>query len=117
LRRGAESGAGAAPSEHAAWARLELDEERQVLVALARFPEVVAEACAQREPSLLTRGVLDLAQVTAHYLTAGNKDRAKRILLDDDAELRGARLALVDAVRQALKNGLAILGLQAPDAM
>ena len=41
----------------------------------------------------------------------------KRILLEGDDELRDARLWLVDAIRQTLASGLAILGVKAPDAM
>ncbi|MEE2902586.1 MAG: arginine--tRNA ligase [Myxococcota bacterium] len=96
---------------------LALNEERNVLMALAHFPQAIEDACNSFEPSLLTRNLLDLAQATAQYLTAGNKDRSKRILLEDEPELRDARLHLVDALRQTLRSGLAILGVKAPEAM
>jgi arginyl-tRNA synthetase len=80
------------------------------------LPEAVAEACDAFEPSILTRSLLELAQATSHYLTSGNQERAKRILVED-AALRGARLHLVDAARATLTTGLAILGVRAPDAM
>ena len=35
----------------------------------------------------------------------------------DEAQTRNARLALISAARQALRNGLAILGVSAPEAM
>ncbi|HWD36784.1 MAG TPA: DALR anticodon-binding domain-containing protein, partial [Casimicrobiaceae bacterium] len=41
---------------------------------------------------------------------------AERFLVDD-AKLRDARLALIVAVGQVLRNGLAILGIRAPDEM
>jgi arginyl-tRNA synthetase len=97
--------------------RLTLDEERAVLLALGAFPDAVLEATEGFEPSLVTRALLDLAQVTAAYLTAGNRDRAMRVLVEDDAELRAARLWLVDAVRNTLRAGLALLGVRAPEAM
>ena len=65
----------------------------------------------------MTRAILDLAQVMSSYLTAGNKEREKRVLLEDRLDLRGARLALIDAVRNVMAVGLAILGVQAPEAM
>jgi arginyl-tRNA synthetase len=97
--------------------RLNLEEERNVMMALAHFPEAIIEACDHFEPSLLTRALLDIAQCTAQYLTAGNKDRSKRILVEGDDELKNARLFLVDAIRQTIASGLAILGVKAPKAM
>jgi arginyl-tRNA synthetase len=108
--------AGGVPPEKADLARLVLDEERSVMLALARLPDAVAEATDAFEPSILTRAVLELSQATSHYLTSGNQDRTKRILVEDEA-VRGARLHLVDAVRAALATGLEILGVRAPDAM
>jgi arginyl-tRNA synthetase len=42
---------------------------------------------------------------------------AERFLLDDNAELTRARLALLAATRQVLRNALAVLGVSAPDKM
>ena len=116
---------------------LTLEEERAVLMALARVPEALAEACEAYEPSLLTRALLDLAQSVSSYFTAGNKERDKRILVEDGSgpviggvnppagaiaplyasAIRAARLELVDAVRNVMLRGLAILGVSAPEAM
>lgn len=98
-------------------ARLQLDEERQVMLALARFPEAVADAAEQREPSIVTRALIDVAQTTASWLTAGNRDRDKRVLVEGDEATRAARLALVDAVRNVLAVGLGLLGVSAPSSM
>lgn len=107
--------AGGVPAE-ADLALLGLPEERGVMLAIARLPDAIAEACDAFEPSLVTRALLDLAQATSHFLTAGNQDRGKRVLVDD-AALRAARLHLVDAARATLARGLSILGVRAPDAM
>jgi arginyl-tRNA synthetase len=96
---------------------LVLDEERAVLNALAAYPDVVEKACDDFEPSLVTRAILDLAQLTASYLTSGNRERQKRILVEDDPKLRDARLHLVDAVRNTLRHGLSLLGVRAPESM
>jgi arginyl-tRNA synthetase len=107
--------AGGAPAE-ADLARLATEEERAALVALGAFPDAVLEATEAFEPSVVTRALLDLAQATSAYLTAGNRDRALRVLCDD-AAVRDARLWLVDAIRNTLKRGLGLLGVRAPDAM
>ncbi|MEW5847559.1 MAG: arginine--tRNA ligase [Myxococcota bacterium] len=99
-------------------ALLKLEEERAVILALASFPDVVAEACESFEPSLVTRAIMDIAQATASYLTSGNQDRSKRVLLEDPNDpVRAARLHLMDAVRNTLARGLALLGVRAPEAM
>jgi arginyl-tRNA synthetase len=96
---------------------LTMDEERPILLALARYPEVLEKACDEKEPSHVTRAILELAKVTASYLTAGNRDRSKRVLLEDDDATRAARLHLIDAVRNTLAHGLGLLGVRAPEAM
>jgi len=111
LRKG-----GGAP-EKANLALLTLEEERAILNALAAYPDVVQQATDSFEPSYVTRALLELAQLTAQYLTAGNREREKRILLEDNAELRAARLHLVDALRNTLHHGLSLLGVRAPEAM
>ena len=97
--------------------RLVLPEERAVIMALARYPEAVTEACEQFEPSVVTRTLLEIAAATASYLTAGNRDRSLRVLVEDDPALRSARLQLVDGIRHVLAHGLALLGVRAPTAM
>ena len=105
------------PPEQVEPGRLTLEEERAVLKVLAAYPDTVLAACEAFEPSLVTRHLLDLAQVTAAWLTAGNKDRDRRVLHEHDPELRDARLALVDAVSRTLAHGLGLLGVRAPEAM
>lgn len=97
--------------------RLTLAEERELVLALAAFPEAVKDACESFEPSYVTRALLELAQKTASYFTAGNRDREKRILVEADDALRAARLQLVDAVRATLAKGLGLLGVAAPRSM
>lgn len=107
---------GGVPAE-ADLGRLALEEERAVIVALGRYPDAVAQATESFEPSLVTRALLDVAQTTASYLTAGNRDRGMRVLVDGDDGLRAARLQLIDAVRNTLAHGLGLLGVRAPKAM
>jgi arginyl-tRNA synthetase len=78
---------------------------------LAEFPEVLARAAAEFAPHLLTYYLHD--DVAARLHTYYN---AERFLVEDEA-LKLARLALVAATRQVLANGLAVLGVSAPERM
>ena len=78
---------------------------------LSEFDDVVARACREFEPSHLSNFLYDLAREFRGYHTAGGRDRSLRVLVDDDA-LRGARLRLVDGIRQTLAIGLRLLGVK-----
>lgn len=82
----------------------------EVLKVIASFNKTILSAMRKNEPHIITRFVLDLAQ-------AFNKFYHDNSILVEDAELRKARLALVCATRQALENGLKLLGMQAPERM
>ncbi len=104
-------------AEEADLTLLTAPEERALIMTLARYPEAVQDACDQFEPSLVTRALLEVAGATASYLTAGNRDRGLRVLVEDDPELRTARLHLIDGVRHVLAHGLRLIGVRAPAAM
>jgi arginyl-tRNA synthetase len=78
---------------------------------LAEFPEILARAAAEFSPHLVTYYLHD--DVAARLHTYYN---AERFLVEDEA-LKLARLALVVATRQVLANGLAVLGVSAPERM
>ena len=85
-------------------------EEVAVAKALERFPRVLQQSAQDYEPSLIASWLLDAASAFGNFL---NKHR----VLDSAPELKLARLALVDTVRQMLENGLAIIGVAAPEEM
>ncbi|HET7126504.1 MAG TPA: arginine--tRNA ligase [Lysobacter sp.] len=91
---------------------LDLDDRATatLLASLSRWPEVVAAAGAQLEPHLVAAYLLELAQDFQSYYN-------EHQFLVDDANLRDARLALAAAARQVLANGLALLGVNAPETM
>jgi arginyl-tRNA synthetase len=96
----------------AALARLELEPEQVLMRTLWRFPEMLEGAARAREPHQVAFYLRDLANdFHAYYATDGVR------LLDDDAALRNARLALCAAVAQVIRNGLALLGVSAPESM
>lgn len=104
------------PREYQA-ARLTLSEEQALIRAVARFPIAVREAVEQDEPSVVARHLLEVAQAFSRWYTLGNQDRTKRVLTEEDPETRAARLALTDAVRVTLAQGLSLLGVATPAKM
>ncbi len=90
--------------------RLEEPRELALLRDLARYPEVVLNAALHREPHLIPHYLRDLANDFHTYYNACQ-------ILVEDEDLRAARLALILAVRQVLRNGLALIGVSAPDRM
>jgi arginyl-tRNA synthetase len=89
-----------------------LKSERETALArrLAEFPEMLSGAARDLEPHALAFYLRELARDFHSYYNA------ERILVDDEA-LRAARLALCAAVRQTLANGLALIGVSAPEKM
>jgi arginyl-tRNA synthetase len=90
--------------------RLRNDRETALARQLAQYPETVATAARDLEPHAIGFYLRELARDFHSYYNA------ERILVDDEA-LRTARLALCAAVRQTLANGLALLGVSAPEKM
>ena len=93
--------------------RLALPEELELLRKLAEFPEAVARAADAREPHHVAYYLRELAGLWNPYLQDGKRHR----ILSDDAGLTAARLALTRAVAAVLANGLALLGMSAPERM
>jgi arginyl-tRNA synthetase len=109
-RKAEERGTGI---ERAPLERLDLPAEIELAKRVARFPEIVLRAAGEREPQEVARYLLDLATSFHTYVSDGVHHR----VLSDDADLSRARLALVRAIRTTLGNGLALLGIGAPERM
>jgi arginyl-tRNA synthetase len=90
--------------------KLESVHEATLLTALSRYPEVIAQSGANRAPHTLVHYLRDLANNFHTYYNA------EQFIVDDEA-LRNARLALALATQQVVRNGLALLGVSAPDTM
>jgi arginyl-tRNA synthetase len=84
--------------------------EQTLLNRLAAYPDVLAEAAQELAPHQLAYYLKDLAADFHGYYNA------ERVLVDE-AEVRTARLALLLATRQVLRNGLQLLGVSAPEKM
>ncbi len=90
--------------------RLTETHEQALLTRLARYPELLEQAALQYAPHALVHFLRDLADDFHSYYNA-------HVFLVEDAALRNARLALVWATRQVLRNALALLGVSAPESM
>ena len=84
--------------------------ETGLLKTLSRYPEVVESAASNAEPHLLTHYLRELANDFHTYYNAHQ-------FLVDDAALRDARIKLILATREVLRNGLNLLGVSAPEQM
>nr|WP_312983508.1 arginine--tRNA ligase [Clostridioides sp.] len=82
----------------------------EVLKQIESFNKNILAALRKNEPHIVTRFVLDLAQ-------AFNKFYHDNPILVEDVELKKARVALVEATRQTIENGLALLGMKSPERM
>ncbi len=81
-----------------------------LMLLLARYPEMLTAAAVDEAPHDVTFYLRELAACYHSYYDA------ERILVDDEA-VKLARLALVAATAQVLHNGLAVLGVSAPQKM
>ena len=84
--------------------------EQAVITALSKYPETIEHAALNRAPHALVHYLRDLANTLHTYYNA-----EKWIV--EDASLRNARITLVLAVQQVIRNGLGILGVSAPESM
>ena len=90
--------------------RLDNPESTWLLKLLAKFPEEISDAAHTCEPHRIATYLLRLAQAYHKFYT-------EHRVLSDDAASTATYLALCDAVRIVLKNGLALLGVSAPERM
>jgi arginyl-tRNA synthetase len=91
-------------------ALLEEPQERALMTTLSRYPEVIDLAASNLAPQHLVHYLRDLANDFHTYYNA-------HVFIVGDDRLRDARLCLCAATRQVIANGLAILGVSAPDSM
>ncbi|MDD2914241.1 MAG: arginine--tRNA ligase [Gallionella sp.] len=84
--------------------------ETALLQQLIDYPQVIETAATELAPHLIAFYLKDLAADFHSYYNAS------RFLVDDEAT-KLARLSLICAVAQVMRNGLALLGVNAPDKM
>jgi arginyl-tRNA synthetase len=85
-------------------------QEKALMTALSRYPEVLELAATNRAPQHLVHYLRDLANDFHTYYNA-------HVFIVDDDTLRDARLALIAATRIVIANGLTIIGVSSPESM
>ena len=95
---------------HVDLAPLQSPQAQALMLLLARYPDMLASAAEEFAPHDVTFYLRELAASYHSYYDA------ERILVDDET-VKLARLALVAATAQVLRNGLAMLGVSAPEKM
>ena len=112
-RRAAEAGIAADGADLS-----RLDTEELALVRLAsQFPRIVETAAAAREPHRIAFYLYDLAAEFHSLWNAGNDRPDRRFLVPEDHAVTAARLSLASAIGQIIRNGLAIMGVEAVSEM
>src|SRR6476646_3574780 len=101
----------------AAVERLTDPAELGLLRQLALYPRLIDAAATAHEPHRIAFYLYDLASEFHALWTRGRDLPYLRFIINNDAEITKARLALVQGVVSVLASGLAILGVHAPDEM
>jgi arginyl-tRNA synthetase len=89
---------------------LQVPQAQTLMLQLAKYPEMLTAAARDFAPHDVTFYLRELAANLHSYYDA------ERVLVEDET-LKNARLALVAACAQVLHNGLAVLGVSAPERM
>lgn len=105
LRKAADEGAGSGA------VAIRAAEERDLALALLRFPDALEETIRLRAPNVMCDYAFALAQRFSSFYAAHH------ILSEPDAVLRASRLALAGLTLRALETALGLLGLEIPDRM
>ena len=77
---------------------------------LYAFPEMVRKACEKNEPYLITRHTVEIAK-------AMNRFYYEHRIIDEDRAKTAARLEISACVKQVIKTGLWLIGVDAPERM
>ncbi len=89
---------------------LKEDKENQLVLQLARYPEIVVKAGAEYNPAEIAKYLFELAQSCNDYYHSVP-------VLKAEETTASARLALISAVAQVITNGLDLLGIEAVEEM
>lgn len=97
--------------------KLDNSGEIDLMKRLAAFPRIMTGAANAHEPHRLAFYLFELASALHAQWSRGNDSPHLRFIQQDDRDLTAARLALVAAMQRVISSGLAVLGVEAPDAM
>ncbi|RAI00645.1 arginine--tRNA ligase [Acuticoccus sediminis] len=91
--------------------------ERTIAILLAQWPQLLANAADAAEPHRVAFYLNDLASALHAQWNRGKDIAALRFVNTESRDLTRARLALVEAVRSVIGQGLSALGVSAPEEM
>ena len=97
--------------------RINDEEEQRVIELLADFPESISDAARNNDPYFVAIHLLKLASAFNKFYQRKTENNQVDKIISDDAELSKARMALVKSVQIVIKEGLRLLGIQAPEEM
>ncbi len=100
-----------APSAKVDFSKLGGNAEQRVVKLLSEFGAKINEAIVHYKPHIVCQYLLELARTFSEFY------HASPVLQETDEQTKRARLLLVDCARQVLKNGLGLLGIEAPEEM
>ena len=89
---------------------LKEDKEKELMVKIARYPEILALSAIKYNPSEMTKYLFELVQLSNDYYHGTN-------ILKAGFKMKRARLALISAVAQVLNNGFKVLGMNVLEEM
>jgi len=92
-------------------------EELELVKLAAQFPRIVEAAASAREAHRIAFFLQDLAAAFHGYWNLGNDRVEKRFIVAQDGNLTSARLFLAAQIGQLVRNGLALLGVEAVEEM
>src|SRR5690606_23583400 len=90
---------------------IQSEKAQDILKKLGEFTQVVEDAAANLIPHRITQYVFDLASTLHSFYNA------EKVINEDDIPSTRAKLALMDAVRITIANGLKLIGVHAPESM
>lgn len=94
------------------------ESEAELVKLLLRFPEVIETSAERHTPHAVCEYVEEVAAAVNSWYHAGNREPALRVIGPEvPPEVSRARLVLARAVQVVLRNGLAVLGISAPERM
>ncbi len=92
------------------FSKLDKEKEKELLLSLAKFSQVIKSSAEALEPSQLAKYLFDLAKIFSSYYQ-------EVPILNSETDDKLARLALILAIKQVLENGLKILGIESLERM
>ncbi|NDH62364.1 MAG: arginine--tRNA ligase [Alphaproteobacteria bacterium] len=117
VRQAAAAGIAAGAVSGAVLDRLSDDGELALIRLIAQWPRQVEAAAVSHEPHRIAFYLYDLAAAFHAHWTRGSKEPGLKFVIEGDAELTRARLALVQAVGFVIGSGLKVFGVTPVDEM